>query len=181
MIGSLSGIISILGCYYLAQYYHHEKPFPQSTISATADHYPEYILFRIGTISGAALLALSYFVNHFWIRTVGIENGFRVNKYKPQISLILGTMGAFLLMGSTANLNTGKHNTHWHESCAKSFFFLSIFGNVYNSFVIGMLAYNKLKGVSKMSAILKIILAILTLVQMNEALNTSDHLKSNFL
>ena len=34
------GVGSILACYFISQYFHHEKPFPDTWISATADHYP---------------------------------------------------------------------------------------------------------------------------------------------
>lgn len=71
LVGAISGIGSIIGCYFLSQLYGHEKPFPHTWISATADHYPEFILFRIGTISGAVFSLLTYFVNYFWILQLG--------------------------------------------------------------------------------------------------------------
>lgn len=108
LIGAASGTLSIIIVYFLSQYYHHEPPFPRTWISATADHYPEFVVFRIGTISGSVFLVLSYLVNHFWVRQVGFENAFRVRKYQPRIGMILGIMGGLALMGSTANLNTGK-------------------------------------------------------------------------
>jgi hypothetical protein len=166
LIGAAAGILSILGCYFLSQIYGHEKPFPHTWISATADHYPEYVVFRVGTISGSVLTVLSYFINHFWIHTLGHENVFNVSKYKPVLTLIMGIMASLFLMGSTANLNTGKHNTNWHVACAVNFFLWSIFANVYNTFVITMLYLKGLKGISKASTYLKVVLAILTLIQM---------------
>lgn len=40
---------AIVICEILAVRYGQEKPFPQATISATADHYPSYLVFRIAT------------------------------------------------------------------------------------------------------------------------------------
>jgi hypothetical protein len=65
-----SGIISVVLCYYIAVYLHQVEPFPNCWISDTAGFYPGFIIFRIGTISGATCIILSWFVNHFWIKTI---------------------------------------------------------------------------------------------------------------
>ena len=67
LLAFISGTSAIIICYYLSQIFHHEKPFPDTWISATADHYPEYIVFRIGTITGAVFLILSHVMSYFWI------------------------------------------------------------------------------------------------------------------
>lgn len=85
----------------------HEKPYPAATISRTADHYPEFVIFGIATEGGATLLIMTWFLNYFLIRS----KWSKVGRYLPEISVILGMMGALALMGSTATLDTGKHNT----------------------------------------------------------------------
>ena len=70
MLSFLLGVGSIVACYYISQWYHHEKPFPDTWISATADHYPEFIVFRIGTIGGAVFMALSHIIVYYWVMTV---------------------------------------------------------------------------------------------------------------
>jgi len=61
--------------------------------------------------------------------------------------MILGVMGAMLLMGSTANLDTGKSDGHWHTSCASSFFIFTLVALVYNTF-IGWIVYKNIKTLS---------------------------------
>jgi hypothetical protein len=108
LLSSLSGFLSILICYYLSQYFHHENPFPDTWISATADHYPEYIIFRTATIPGALFLILSHLLAYFWIRQLALDNAANLRKLHPSIPAILGIAGAMFLMGNTATIDTGK-------------------------------------------------------------------------
>lgn len=75
-----------------------------------AQHYPEYLFFRTGTITGAALLILGWMTNYFFLQTVSREHGINLKKYYPQIPLILGIAGGLLLMGNTATIDTGTMN-----------------------------------------------------------------------
>ncbi len=77
----IAGTIFII--YWIAQTYQHEHPFPNCWISKLAQHYPEYIYFRVGTISGSVLLILGWFTNYFYLKTICKENAFNLNKYHP--------------------------------------------------------------------------------------------------
>lgn len=123
--------LAIVVCEVLAVRYGQEKPFPRATISATADHYPSYLVFRIATECGATLLIMTWILNYFMLHSRCSKAG----RFLPQLSVLLGCAGAVALMGSTATLDTGKHNTKWHVRCASSFFLLSIMACLYNTLV----------------------------------------------
>ncbi len=42
-------------------------------------------------------------------------------------------MGSFLLMGSTANIDTGKMNNDWHVTCAGFFFYVTMIAQLLNT------------------------------------------------
>ena len=108
VMSATMGILSIIICYWLSQWLHQEKPLPHTWISRTAHHYPEYIIFRIGTISGSVFTIMSYFINHFWLKSLAYSSVFNLKKYKPEVTMGFGIIGGMFLMGSTANLDTGK-------------------------------------------------------------------------
>ena len=164
IIAFLAGTGSIVICYYLSQYFHHEKPFPHTWISATADHYPEYIVFRFGTITGAVFLILSHILSYFWVIQTAHDHAFNISKHKPGVGIVMGIAGAMFLMGSTANLDTGKHNTNWHVFCAGNFFVWSIFSVWYHTY-ISVVLYTKAKAGEKIPTIIKVVLSILILIQ----------------
>jgi hypothetical protein len=39
-VSSISLAITLILMYWISQYYHHDKPFPKTTISNVANHYP---------------------------------------------------------------------------------------------------------------------------------------------
>jgi hypothetical protein len=163
-VAFVSGTSAIIICYWLSQYFHHEKPFPDTWISATADHYPEYIVFRIGTISGAIFLMLSHVMSYFWLCQTAYDNAFNLRKYWPGIGTTLGMAGAMFLMGSTATLDTGKHNTNWHVMCAGSFFILSILAVWYYT-IMSVVLYANAQAGGQISLGLKIAGSLLILLQ----------------
>lgn len=69
-VGATCAILSLFGIYYLSQYYHHEPPFPNRTISQVAQHYPEYLIFRLSTITGSVLIVLGWLTNYFFLETI---------------------------------------------------------------------------------------------------------------
>lgn len=73
-------------------------------------------------------------------------------------------MGAFLLMGSTANIDTGKRNSKWHTFCASKFFILTVASQIYNTLIFAHL-YFKYKAVNKNLTYAKIFHLFLLLVQ----------------
>ena len=180
IIAFSSGTAAIIICYYLSQYFHHEKPFPDTWISATADHYPEYIVFRIGTITGSVFLILSHVLSYFWICHTAREHAFNIAKYKPGIGTVMGITGAMFLMGSTANLDTGKHNTSWHVFCAGNFFIWSILSVLYYTYQ-SVVLYTKLNAGGKIPTILKVVLSVLIIIQDYLDTTTNDRLFQHVL
>ena len=81
------------------------------------------------------------------------------------IMLVMGLMGAFLLMGSTANIDTGKRNQKWHTFCAGHFFMFTVAAQLYNTAIFAHL-YFKHKAVSMISAYLKLFHLFCVLVQL---------------
>jgi hypothetical protein len=71
--------------------------------------------------------------------------------------MIFGLMGAMLLMGSTANLDTGKQDGKWHTSCASTFFIFTLLAQIYNT-VICWLVYNKVKGINQTKVLLGLLI-----------------------
>lgn len=89
---------------------------------------------------------------------------FRLERYQPKVCMIIGMMGAMLLMGSTANLDTGKRHNSWHTSCASSFFVLTLVAQIYNT-VICCLVRLKIKTISLNNLYFKLVLFALNMVQ----------------
>ena len=162
---SYVAMASLLLIYVVAVSLGQEEPFPRTYISACAGHYPNFVFFRISTISGSALLLLGWLVNHFFLKIIAKEHAFRIEKYRPEASLIMGMMGALGLMGSTANIDTGIHNGSWHQRCAATFFLFTSLAIYYNTYV-NWIIYSHLKGISRLSMAVKAFLTFLMVVQM---------------
>ena len=60
--------ISIFGSYFIAVYKGEVRPFPDTTITATAVNYPQYILFRVGNLIVTPVLALVYLIAYYWLK-----------------------------------------------------------------------------------------------------------------
>jgi hypothetical protein len=62
LLGSSIATISILWTYYVAvtKSPPDVKPFPQTDITHTAIHFPEYVIFRIGMLVCPVLFAMSF-------------------------------------------------------------------------------------------------------------------------
>jgi hypothetical protein len=103
------------------------------------------------------LIILGWLTNHFFIKHISREASFRVEKYLPEIPLTMGIMGAMLLMGSTANLNTGRHHPQWHFFCATRFFLFTVLALIYNT-VLYCIIYVQTKKVSLYNLIFKVLL-----------------------
>lgn len=159
-----TGILSIILCEVIAVKLGHEPPFPHAYITATASHYPEYVIFRIGTISGSVFTILAHFANYFWIKSVAYESVFQISKYYPKISLIFGIMGGMFLFVSTAAIDTGRTFDHLHNWCAASFFVFTILSCLYNTF-INFILFSNTKIISKASFYIKVALTVAFIVQ----------------
>lgn len=81
------------------------------------------------------------------------------------IMLVIGIMGAFFLMGSTANIDTGKRNQKWHTFCAQKFFILTVVAQIYNTCIFAHL-YFKHKAVNKYLTYAKLFHMSLILLQL---------------
>jgi len=79
--------------------------------------------------------------------------------------MIFGMMGAMLLMGSTANLDTGKRDDDWHVHCASSFFVFTFFGIHYNT-ILGWIVHLNIKSINLMNLYGKTIISILMIIQL---------------
>lgn len=158
-------IPTIFIMYWISQYLGHELPFPNCWISKVAQHYPEYVLFRIATIGGPVLIILGWLTNEFYLRTIAREKVFYIKKYHPEVATIIGSMGALLLMGSTANIDTGKMNDDWHVNCASAFFICTLVAQAYNT-VIFWLIYNQIKTISYRNLLYKSFVFLLLIVQL---------------
>jgi hypothetical protein len=158
------GCFSVVSIYYIAISLGHEEPLPHTWISKCAQHYPEYLIFRTATISGAVLMIMSYFINHFVILQRAYEKVFNVRKYHPEIILIFGIMGAVFLTGSTALIDTGKMNEHMHVFCAGNFFAWTLLANFYNG-ILGVILYRKANMGSLTTVVLKIVMLVALIIQ----------------
>lgn len=156
---------SLVAIYLIAVELGHEPPIPKTYISECAGHYPEFIIFRISTISGSVLTLLGWLTNHFFLKSLARERAFRIEQYRPEVAMILGLMGSMALMGSTANIDTGIRNGHWHQRCAASFFLLTSLAIAYNTF-LNWLAYEKMRAISGTNMLVKGLLLLLLLIQM---------------
>ena len=72
-------------------------------------------------------------------------------------------MGGFLLMGSTANIDTGKQNTDWHVTCAGYFFKVTMIAQLLNTALYMKLCFS-FNAVSKNLTYLKIVQAIAVII-----------------
>jgi hypothetical protein len=107
---------------------------------------------------------LSYILAYLWIYQTSRECVFNIRKYWPGVGAVLGITGAMFLMGSTANIDTGKHNEDWHVFCASNFFVLTILAMWYYTAMSAIL-YFKAKAGNKISVLLKITVSILIIFQ----------------
>jgi hypothetical protein len=111
------------------------------------------------------LIILGWLTNHFYIKSISREAAFRIEKYLPEIPLIMGIMGAMLLMGSTANLDTGKRHPGWHTFCASRFFIFTVLALIYNTLIYCIL-YCKTRKVSLPNLYCKLLLVAAMFLQL---------------
>ncbi len=163
-IGAYLVLSSLIIIYQISQYLGHEKPFPDPSISSCAGHYPEFIFFRISTISGSALIVLGWLTNCFYLKTISRESSYNIRSVHPEIGMVMGVMAGLFLMGSTANIDTGIRSGDWHRHCAQAFFLFISLAIFYNTFVYYSL-YQNTKKISKFSMISKVIIVVSMVIQ----------------
>ncbi len=74
-------------------------------------------------------------------------------------------MGGMLLMGSTANLDTGKRHQGWHTFCASHFFVFTVLALLYNTLLYFVL-YCKTTKVSLPNLCFKLLLMVAFFIQL---------------
>lgn len=94
------------------------KPFPHSTITQTANGYPQSTLFRCICGAGAAVLALMVWAIHRWLQTAAERAGFRK---MPRTSYFC-MLGAMLLFCIATQSIDGQGNGPLHTPSAVLFF-----------------------------------------------------------
>ena len=100
-----------------------------------AQHFPEFVVFRLATITNSVLNFLGWQTNHFFLQTIAVEAGINIKKYHTEVPLFIGIMGCLLLMGSTAFIDTGDFHETFHVICATSFFITTILAQVLNTII----------------------------------------------
>ena len=76
----------------------------------------------------------------------------------------MGIMGAMLLMGSTANLDTGKRHPGWHTFCASRFFIFTVLALIYNT-VLYCIVHIKIGVFSVANLYFKLVIVALLFIQ----------------
>jgi hypothetical protein len=79
--------------------------------------------------------------------------------------MVMGIMGGMLLMGSTANLDTGKRHPTWHTFCASRFFIFTVLALIYNT-VLYCIVHIKIKTVNVTNLYFKLALMAAMIVQL---------------
>ena len=144
----------------------HEPPFPEAYISKCAQHYPEFIIFRIGTISAGVGMILAAFINYFWLMQVSHDSSYNLHRYHPGFTVVLSTTAICFLFGSTATIDTGIMNEHIHGTCASIFFVLMIVSQFYNTVVSWVMYQNRRVKMSGVSMAVKVVLCGLYILQL---------------
>jgi hypothetical protein len=100
-----------------------EKPYPAATITSTACHYPQDIVFRFYMLIASSMLALIFFLIFKWVNKVAKESG-----YPGAISNSLYYLSEFsiLLYGITIGTIDEKSTGKLHGPCAVIFFVVLI-------------------------------------------------------
>lgn len=104
--------------YHMAVKNHQEPPYPHATITSTACHYPQDIIFRFIMLISSSFLALSFFISFRWAQWQANRIGFhQLPKwlfYLAQFSIICYG----ITIGTIDQKGIGK----LHGPCAVTFF-----------------------------------------------------------
>lgn len=69
-------ILTPFYCYYMAVKNKQEKPYPAATITSTACHYPQDIVFRYFMLIASSMLALIFFIIFRWLKDASAKAEF---------------------------------------------------------------------------------------------------------
>ncbi|KAL4460295.1 hypothetical protein ABPG74_000046 [Tetrahymena malaccensis] len=116
----ITAVFGIVVSYIAAQIQGSEPPFPQASITSNANHFPQYIVFRITEEGSALFIIFIWLIEYVWIKQKAQETG--VTLIFPILQAILGIISGILFIFSTATIDTGDMNSHLHQKCATGFF-----------------------------------------------------------
>jgi hypothetical protein len=63
-------VFAITIIYFISQHLGQEPPV--TWISSCAGHYPEFLIFRFSTITGAVFILLGWMTNYFYLKSVSL-------------------------------------------------------------------------------------------------------------
>jgi hypothetical protein len=114
-------ILTPLYTYYMAVYVEQSsKPFPHSTITSTANHYPQNTFFRYFCGFGSSIIVLVFIAIHHWVKAQARKAGFH---RMSSISYYIMLFGMLLFCIATETID-GKANGPLHTPCAVLFFII---------------------------------------------------------
>jgi hypothetical protein len=97
-----------------------EKPFPQATITMTAEHFPQVIVFRLNMMFAGGVMLLLWFCIYWWLQKVNKLIGGPIT-----ISPIIiwgGQIGTFFFIMAISTIDDGYMNDDLHSTSAVIFF-----------------------------------------------------------
>lgn len=116
-------LLTPLYSYHMAVSRKQEPPFPHATITNTACHYPQDIVFRAGMLPAGSFIALTYYVIYRWIASEKKRVG-----YPGEIFSWMGHLAQASIIGFYCAIGTidgaGYPNIH---SIGAVFFFIVLF------------------------------------------------------
>ena len=141
--------------YHMAVSTGQEKPYPHATVTSTACHYPQDILFRFIMLFCSSLLALSFFIIFRWVewqcKRVGFPPPPAWQFYLAEFSIIC--------YGITIGTIDEKGIGNLHTPCAIIFFIVWLVTIVNMTFFITRLRSWDTSTISRCSLIIKQLLS----------------------
>ena len=132
-----------------------EPPYPHATITSTACHYPQDIVFRYTMLICSSILALTFYIMFRWAENCAIRVGFP----PPQQYLFYLAEFSILCYGVTIGTIDGKSTGSLHGPCAVIFFVILLAVIVNLTIYMGRMRSWNTSVMSRCSLILKQLLA----------------------
>ncbi|EAS00856.3 Frag1/DRAM/Sfk1 family protein (macronuclear) [Tetrahymena thermophila SB210] len=116
-------ILTCLFTYIMAISKHEEEPFPYCTITATASHFPQSVVFRLNMLFISGVTLFFWFVIYSWLNF--ISKKYQCGKVSAKLFQLAG-LGSFFFAMAVATIDTGKMNQNLHTFVALTFFIIWI-------------------------------------------------------
>lgn len=104
--------------YYMGVSRHEVKPFPHATVTDTATHYPQDIVFRYVMLINSSFLSLTFFLVFRWLEWQAKRVGFPL---PPSYQFYLAE-ASIICYAITIGTIDGKGIGKYHGPCAITFF-----------------------------------------------------------